>query len=260
MSFRRMLPFILINIVVSTAVVLSILFWWNGRQGGAETAVVESGGAVSIATPTSSAGVVAEEGQVVATETAVATEAPPFHIIQAGETLGSISALYDVPMEDIMEANGITNANVINVGQQLVIPINGLEEPTPIPQPTEVDPDVIPTPINTLPPPEGGEAVVTIDQVAGVGELAAEAIRITNEGESSVALQGWKIADQDGLTYTFTQLTLFGGGAGVILHTDGGTNSATDVYWGAETAVWESGELVTLLDANGDIVDTYTIP
>ena len=32
MSFRRMLPFLLLNIFISAAVVLGILWWWDGRQ------------------------------------------------------------------------------------------------------------------------------------------------------------------------------------------------------------------------------------
>ena len=32
MSFRRMLPFLLINILVSAAIMLGILWWWDGRE------------------------------------------------------------------------------------------------------------------------------------------------------------------------------------------------------------------------------------
>ena len=158
-----------------------------------------------------------------------------------------------------MTANGMTNPNLISVGQQLVIPINGLEEPTPIPEPTD-DPNVIPSPIATQPSSEGDDFVVEISQVAGAGEVAAEVIQIRNTGSSSVALQNWRIADQDGLFYTFGQVTLFGDGAGILLHTGQGQDSATDFYWGLTESIWERGELVTLLDANGNIAATFTIP
>ena len=36
MSFRQMLPFLFLNVIVSTVVVLSILFWWDGRNGRGE--------------------------------------------------------------------------------------------------------------------------------------------------------------------------------------------------------------------------------
>ena len=44
MSFRRMLPFILVNILVSATVVLAILWWWEGRKEDTLTAYGRSAG------------------------------------------------------------------------------------------------------------------------------------------------------------------------------------------------------------------------
>ena len=44
------------------------------------------------------------------------------HIVQRGETLSSIAARYGVSLSAITQANGISNANVIYVGQSLTIP------------------------------------------------------------------------------------------------------------------------------------------
>ncbi|MFN3332899.1 MAG: LysM peptidoglycan-binding domain-containing protein [Caldilinea sp.] len=44
------------------------------------------------------------------------------HVVQPGETLGSIAALYGVNAADISAVNGITNPNLLRAGQQLVIP------------------------------------------------------------------------------------------------------------------------------------------
>ena len=44
------------------------------------------------------------------------------HEVQRGETLAAIAAQYGVTVADIVQANGITNPNVISVGQELVIP------------------------------------------------------------------------------------------------------------------------------------------
>lgn len=261
MPLRRMLPFILINIFVSAAVVLSILFWWDGRQAaeaGGETAVIppvanEDGGGETAVVP---------DAEVAAPETPPEpepTDAPPLHIVQAGETLSTISLIYDVSVEDIMAANNMTNANLISAGQQLLIPINGLEEPTPIPADPTNDPNIIPTPIATLPTSGGDDFVVEISQVAGAGEVAAEVIQIRNTGSDSVALQNWRIADQDGLFYTFGQVTLFGDGAGIFLYSGQGQDGVTEFYWGLSEPVWQPGELVTLLDANGDIATTFTV-
>ena len=46
MSFRQMLPFLLLNIIVSAVVVLSILFWWDNHSG--EVAVSEATAAATL--------------------------------------------------------------------------------------------------------------------------------------------------------------------------------------------------------------------
>lgn len=44
------------------------------------------------------------------------------HVVQPGENLSSIAAYYGVSMSALAQANGISNANYIYVGQQLTIP------------------------------------------------------------------------------------------------------------------------------------------
>ncbi len=44
------------------------------------------------------------------------------HTVQAGEGLYQIARQYDVPYQDIVNANNITNPNLIKPGQELVIP------------------------------------------------------------------------------------------------------------------------------------------
>lgn len=43
------------------------------------------------------------------------------HTVRAGESLGSIAAAYGVSVASLVDANGIQNANLIEVGQELVI-------------------------------------------------------------------------------------------------------------------------------------------
>ncbi len=253
MSVRRMLPFILINIVVSATVVLLILFIWDNRTPAEETAAVT-------AEPQVTSPAVAGDG----TSEAAPTQAPQqnedgqtTHTVQPGESLGAISQQYDVPMEDIMAANGISDPNFLQVDQVLIIPIGGLPTATPAPSPTAT-PNVAPTPIPTEPPTEG-EAIVEIAEVIGVGSLAEEAVSIINSGNRSIALLDWELSDEDGNVYTFGQVTLFGGG-GILLHTEAGQDSASDYYWDLEQPIWESGETVTLTDAEGTVRVTYIIP
>ncbi|NLT42988.1 MAG: LysM peptidoglycan-binding domain-containing protein [Anaerolineae bacterium] len=47
---------------------------------------------------------------------------PLEHVVQRGETLSRIAAAYGVTVADLMAANGITNANLIYIGQRLIIP------------------------------------------------------------------------------------------------------------------------------------------
>ncbi len=49
----------------------------------------------------------------------------PVYIVQPGDTLNSIAARFNVSINDLMAANNIADPNVLNAGQQLVIP--GLE-------------------------------------------------------------------------------------------------------------------------------------
>ena len=45
------------------------------------------------------------------------------HIVQPGESLSTIAAAYKVKLGDVMQLNGIKNANIIRPGQKLLIPI-----------------------------------------------------------------------------------------------------------------------------------------
>jgi murein DD-endopeptidase MepM/ murein hydrolase activator NlpD len=59
------------------------------------------------------------------TQPAYAQSSGPIYIVQPGETLTSIAARFNVTLDELMTANGITNPDLVNAGQQLVIP--GLE-------------------------------------------------------------------------------------------------------------------------------------
>lgn len=46
------------------------------------------------------------------------------HVIQAGDSLGGIAALYNSTIDDIITENKITDPNAIKVGDVLIIPVN----------------------------------------------------------------------------------------------------------------------------------------
>jgi LysM repeat protein len=252
MPFRRMLPFLFLNVIVSAMVVLSILYWWDGRQ----TVQVQVARETSVAATAPAA-----------TDTAVAlaqlepepeaTTGPMIHTVRAGDTLGSISRFYDVPLADIVEVNSLVNPNVLNVGQQLIIPVGGIPTPTPEPTPTATI-SVLPSPIATEPWDEGN-VEITISEVIGAGRLTEEAIAIANLGSRPLALLGWKVLNELGHVYTFGQVTLFGEGAAILLHTEAGRDGPSDLYWGLDQPVWRPGDTVRLIDSEGTIQATYLI-
>jgi len=85
------------NLAVGTSIVIP------GYQppGAANTETAnEEGG-----TPTASS----EGGQVV-------------HVVQSGQGLLEIATLYGVPVADIMAANGLTDQDILRIGQKLIIP------------------------------------------------------------------------------------------------------------------------------------------
>lgn len=50
------------------------------------------------------------------------------YTVQRGDTLGKIASQYGVSVSDLARINNIQNINVIEVGQQLIIPIQGTSE------------------------------------------------------------------------------------------------------------------------------------
>lgn len=253
MSARKMIPFLLLNIVVSTVVVLAILYWWDNRDGDAETTATIP----TTITPAFLQNTAVPQPEIVPTNTAEPDDGPLVHIVQSGDTLGTISQLYGVTVEDIVAENGLPNENIISVGQQLVIPVGGTS--TPEPQATAVPEEaVLPTPIATQ-PVGAGEAVVEITAVIGPDQLADEAVLLTNSGDAPIALQNWTLLDEDGHEYRFGQVTLFAG-SDLQLNTTSGANGPTALFWGLSEAIWTSGETVTLQDSTGATRVTFTVP
>ncbi len=74
-----------------------------------------------------------------ATPEPTVTPTPIIYTIQPGDTLIPISRKFGVTVEDIMEANGITDPRRLQIGQEIIIPlIPGESGPTVVPTPTPV--------------------------------------------------------------------------------------------------------------------------
>jgi LysM repeat protein len=213
------------------------------------------------------------------------------YIVQAGDSLSGIAFQFEVSAEDIMRANGLTDADLLFVGQELIIPIGGLPETpafTPVPTPTETPiPFEPPTPVSTgtplaaqptlsrtpLPSPEtpapsptkestptifAKPVDVEITEIVGSGDIAEEMVIITNRGQP-VNLEGWTLSDRHDNVYTFPGILLWSNNASVKVHTGLGENTATDLYWKLNQAIWEAGDEATLADKDEKIMAVYAL-
>lgn len=182
------------------------------------------------------------------------------YIVQEGDTLSHIAFEHGVAIEELMEANQLADPNLIHPGQTLIIPLpSTLPEPTislePLPEATRSS-EPTPTPLPT--PTPVGPPLVEIGEIIGAGDLQSEIAVIRNSG-GLVDLTGWTLSDRQGNFFIFPRLYLFPN-AEVRVHSAPGTNLPTDLYWGRARAAWSSGELLTLRDARGEIMDTYVVP
>lgn len=212
---------------------------------------------------------------------------PPSEVIytvQSGDTLLSIAERFSVSLSDLMLANGLTNENFIQVGQQLLIPIGGLptatatftpepipsdtplpfDPPTPLPTDADVPAEPAstvgpsPTPIPTSTPAPFDEINIVVSEIAGVGDLSRETIVILNQG-AGTSLRDWTLAGSTLGEFTFPDIFLFSGGS-IRIHTASGDNTASDLYLNQGEAVWSSGDTVTLIDENNTTVTRFEVP
>jgi uncharacterized protein YkwD len=112
-------------------------------------------------------------------------DASPFwvvYVVKAGETLAKIARTYGVEVEALQAINGLDDAGRIQVGQELVLPLNApatalvpTPTPTPLPTPT-LTPH--PPPIAEPPPPT---AVPAIPPPADIAAWPRETVRLINE-------------------------------------------------------------------------------
>ena len=190
------------------------------------------------------------------------TPPPPLtHTVSGGDTLSGIAQAYDVSVEELIEANDIENPDFLQIGQILIIPQGeALDAPAmgspsdPAQSASDDEWETIELP--TLTP--SGPALIEFNTVLNIGDLESERVVLENRG-GTVSLEGWTLSGTSGETFVFPALTLFPEAA-VQVHSARGDDTPHDLYWGRVEPAWEMGELVTLRDADGNVVDTYIIP
>lgn len=264
---RKQVAFIIVlNALISAviSVVVALIFIQPSQEA-------------SLGTATTSAG-------PLTTSQVMLTEAPTIelvmHTIASGDTISGLAFQYDVPEEDIIAANNLENPNFLQVGVQLIIPIGGVPDTTatftPAPTPTDTPLPFEPpsadmtatmaaelgattTPLPT-PLPSSGELAIEITEVLGAGQIDQESVVITNIGEKLADMQDWTLGGADGNIYTFSNVRLWAGG-GLTVHSRVGQDGSppSNFYWGKLEAIWSPGDVVTLKDAAGTVLATYTV-
>lgn len=100
--------------------------WWSVSSAGLYTAVAQSPLASETALPLQAAVPAGPGGTPTPdpphTLPAIRLE-PDTHLVQVGETLNAIAQQYGVSLAMLIEANGLTNPNLLEVGQTLTIPV-----------------------------------------------------------------------------------------------------------------------------------------
>lgn len=134
-------------------------------------------------------------GGSVSAQTSATATAPinQRYIVQAGDNLSRIAQRFGVSMSAIMSANGITDPNVIRLGQELIIPVAGSATGSPIPtvSPTTTPPglDIEPTAVF--------DTVLSGDTLASIARRNAttleELIRLNNIVNPDLILVGQRI-------------------------------------------------------------------
>ena len=275
-TLKRVLYYAILNIGISALTVWVVLNIWERRnpdlpaESTPQVVVVTATPGPQIPAPvapaTEPATALPQEPTTLETPLPTPTLELVEYIVQAGDTLGTIAAQFEISVADIIYVNNLENPDVLSVGQVLYIPIGGLVIPTetifpptivasPTPR-TTATPGPSPTASPTL---TGDEPQVYIDNVLGVGDLDTERVILRRSGLGELSMAGWQLRDQDGHAYIFPQLTLYEGGA-VNVNSRAGTNTYVDLFWNQAAAIWRSGEVVSLYDAAGILRASFNIP
>ena len=105
-----------------------------------------------------------------------------------------------------------------------------------------------------------GELVVETIHADAQGDdrenLNDEYVTFRNAGDGPLDVGGWSLRDEAEKTYTFPELTVPAGGT-VTVYTGSGTDTETELYWGADGPVWNNaGDTVIVTNAAGERVIT----
>lgn len=212
-------------------------------------------------------------------------EACVLHTVAAGDVPAVLAETFGVDLITLLIVNNLNDftATQLQIGDVLIIPLEGCPVDQIVPQPTEAPPTPLPTatleavaPSLTVSiaaptaapttqqttfeiPPTMVDSTVMIISVDGVGDLATESVTIRNNG-GTIDLTGWFLVDDDGNIFEFPPQQRLFSGSGVTISTREGSNTPIVFFWGLSQPAFEPGDVVILLDALGNVASTYQVP
>ena len=268
--WKRLFYYLMINMLVSACTTVVVISIWdrthNSLPGEVQSLVQSLTTSQPVTTSAIDLGTFDSTDQSpLITPTLTLTNTLPTEIgsqvkqytVVSGDIMGTIADKFDTTVAELIKANpNITDPDRLEVGQIIIIPVATKSMVVNTPLPGETTTPTVPsaTPTQGIVNPQ-----VIIDSVIGIGDLPTEHILLKNTGSGAISLAGWQIVEEGGLVYTFPQLNLFGGGA-VNLFTKAGQDTVVELYWGLTMPVWQSGEMIVLLDNQGKVRATFPVP
>jgi LysM repeat protein len=276
MNIKRLTYYLLINVFVSACVTLAILQIWAWSRPGppAQAAALAVLLTQAAANPGGNLPIPTGSGIIVITQVVTAppeaftpypTRGIVTYRVKEGDTISGIAAYFGVSQDELMALNDMTDPNRLISGVDILIPPPPTETPIPTEGPTDTPtltltplfsatPRFTATPTGPTPAPE-----IIISAVFGVGDWQSERIEIQLNNTGEINLDGWQVKDDAGNVFTLPLLRLRSGGQ-ISIYTRTGEPSVTSLYWGLPEAIWQTGDTVTILDAEGRIRATFLIP
>lgn len=85
--------------------------------------------------------------------------------------------------------------------------------------------------------------------------LNAEYITLKNTGGKPADMGGWTLSDSADHSYMFPSRFTLGPDETVTIYTGTGSNSASSLYWGSSSAVWNNGgDTIIVISDSGEII------
>lgn len=135
----------------------------------------------------------------------------------------------------------------------VALPVTPPNVATAIPQPSATS-----APTNTpAPNPTARLAKVVISTVSFPGQRLREQVVFANEGDQ-INLNGWSIKSSNGNTYAFKNVSIAKDGF-LNLYTTNGSDTSTALFMNRAEPAWVVGDSLTLLNAEGQTVNTYVV-